>query len=133
MVQIGSTPGIDVRHQVQHPVPLQHALSSFDGDVVPRLDIDLSIDLDVRVDHDHVAHFAGANVMHVAHARRLAQRLADRGDFLFVDRTVHQVVQCIPAEAPAHLRHHEADDERGDRIEDRIPRQVADDAQAHHE
>jgi hypothetical protein len=76
-----------------------------------------AVDLDVGVDHNHVAHLARAHVVHAADTRGLQQRLADGLTSSFVHRAVHQVVQRVPAEAPAHLGHHEADDQRRDGVQ----------------
>jgi hypothetical protein len=40
---------------------------------------------------------------------------------LVVDGAVHQGMQRVSAEAPVHLGDHEAYDQRGNRIEDRVP------------
>ena len=77
MVQIRALPRVHVGHQVQHAVPLHHAAASLHGDVVPRLHGELRVHLDVRVGHDHVAHLAGAHIVHIAHAGSLGQRAAD--------------------------------------------------------
>ena len=61
-------------------------------------------------------------------ARGFEQGVANRLDFLLVNGAVHQVVQGIPAEAPAHFGDHEPHDQRGDRVQDRVAGQVADDA-----
>lgn len=124
-----------MRHEVEHAVPLQHPLPGCDRDVMASLDADGGIHFEVRVHHDHVAHLAGAHVVHVANAFGFGfgEHATDRLDLPLVDRVVHQVMQRIPAEAPSHLGHHEADDERRDRVEDRVAGQVADDADADHQ
>ena len=92
MVQIGSFPWVNMRHQIQDAVALQDVLAGEDGDVVAGFDGDVGVDLDVRVHHDHVAHFAGVYVMNIANAGGVEQSLANRGDFLLVHGAIHQVV-----------------------------------------
>ena len=133
MVQVGLAPRVHMGHEVEHPVALQHALARQHRNVMARLDGEGRIHLQMGVHHNHVAHLARAHIVHAAHARRLQQRLANGLHFLFVHRSVHQVVQRIPAKLPAHLGHHEAHDERGNGVQDGITRQVARNADAHHQ
>ena len=118
MVRIGPAPGTEVRHQVEHAVALHHALAGRRGNVVPGFDRHRGIDFEMRIDHDLVAHLAGADVVQGMNAGRLDQCGPDGLDFLVVDRAVHKIVHRIPRKAPPHLGAHEADDERGDRVED---------------
>ena len=64
---------------------------------------------------------------------RGGQRGVNGLDLVGLDRAVHQIVDRIPAEGPAHAGHQEADDQRRDRIEQGIAGQVARDAQSHHQ
>ena len=119
-------------HQVEHAVALQHPLARCDRDVIAGLDADRGINLEVRIDDDHVAHLAGSHIVNVADARCLDQRSTYRLDLGLIGRAVHQIVQRIPAKRPAHPGDHEADDQRSDRVQDGVARQVADNADAHH-
>ena len=85
------------------------------------------------VDHDHVAHLAGAHVMHAHHPRGPEQGGLDGGHLDFIDRAVHQVVHGIPGKSPAHPGDHQADDQRGNRVKDGVASQAADDAHTHHQ
>ena len=110
---------------------LQHPLPRRDGDVVAGLDIDRGIQLDVRVNDDHVAHLARANVVDATHAGCFDKGAADGLDLLLVHGSVHEVVQRIPTELPAHFGDHESHDQCGDWIQDRVARQVSADPDAH--
>ena len=71
--------------------------------------------------------------MHAQHTGRAAQRAGDGLDLLLVGGAVGQVTQCIPGKAPAHATDHEADDQRGYRVQDGVAQQVAAYAQCHHQ
>lgn len=87
----------------------------------------------MHVDQDQIAGLARAQVVQVEHAGRGEQRRADRLHVLGVGRAVHQIVQRVPAERRAHFHDHPADDQRGDRIEQRIAEQVAHDPASDHQ
>ena len=79
-----------------------------------------AIDLDVRIDQNHVAHMARAHIVQTQHLRRGAYQ---RGDLLVVGLirgAVHQRVQRIPSEFAAHAQHKQANHQRGDRVEHRV-------------
>ena len=88
-------------------------------------DRDGGVNLQVSVDDDQVAHFSRVQVVNVADAGSLEQRLANRRDFDRIRRSIHQVVQGPPSERPAHFGNEKADDERRDRIENRVTGQIA--------
>lgn len=133
MVQIRPPPRVHVRHQVEHAVALQHTVARRHRNVVTGLHADLGIDFDVRVNHDHVTHLARPNVVHATDAVRLLQRAPNGLNLLLVDGTVHQVVQGVPAKSPVHPGHHEANNQGGNRVKNRVTGQVADDADSHHQ
>ncbi len=110
-----------------------HASTRRDSDFVPLLDRQIGIDLQMHINEDHVPHLARAQIMYAEYARRRAQRFSYGLHLSIVGRPVHQVVQCIPTERPAHFHHHAADDQRGDRIQQRIAGKVADNAQCNNE
>ena len=91
-------------------------------------DGELAVDFEMYVGQDHVARLARLQVVHAEHAGRGEDFGGDAGDLFLVGGAVGQVVQGIPGESPAHARDHEADDERGDRVEQREAEQVAGDA-----
>ena len=120
-------------HQAQHRMGLHDTAARLDGDVVTRLDAEGGLDLQMHIGRDQVAHAAGAQLMHPDDAGRGGQRGVNGLDLVGLDRAVHQIVDRIPAEGPAHAGHQEADDQRRDRIEQGIAGQVARDAQSHHQ
>lgn len=99
MVQVRPPPGIDVRHQVEHAMPLHHALAGQHSNVMSGLERHRGIDFEMCIDHDHFAHFAGADVVHGRDARRLDQLSPDGLDLLFVNGPVHQIMHRIPCKA----------------------------------
>ena len=52
MVQIGTAEWVNVRHQIQHPMPLQYAPSCRDSDVMTGFDVNVGTYLEVRVNDD---------------------------------------------------------------------------------
>lgn len=82
----------------------------------------------MRVDERRVAHLAGAQIVHVAHAGRRRQQRADLGGVGLVEGAVGQILQRVIAERPTHARHHETDDRRRDRVEQTHAGETADDA-----
>ena len=91
------------------------------------LDRDISVDVDVSIHHQHIAHLAHAQIMAAAHPRGCRNGGADRLRFLIIGRLVHQIMQ-LPSEGPAHFRDHQTDDQCCDGIRDRIAHEVADNA-----
>jgi hypothetical protein len=55
VIEVGPSPGVDVRHEVEDAMALSHTSARLHGDVVTRFDAERGVDLDVRIDHDHVA------------------------------------------------------------------------------
>ena len=77
MVQIGPSPWVDMGHQIQDAMTLQDSLPRRDGNVMAGLDADRSVDLEVRIDNNHVAHLARTNVVDANDSRCFDQRTAD--------------------------------------------------------
>src|ERR1019366_3142226 len=125
MVEIRLAEGIDMRHQVQYTMALQYALSCGDSDIVPRLYGDGSIDLQMCIDDDQIAHLSSAQIVQAVDARRLQQRRTDGLHFEGVRRAIHEVVQGLPSESPSHFPNEKADDERRNGIQDGITGQIA--------
>ena len=65
--------------------------------------------------------------MRAEHARGGEDGFTDRSDFGVVGSAVHEVMQGVPGKGPAHLADHTADDQCGDRVEDGVTSEVADD------
>src|SRR5450631_3687712 len=63
MVEVGPAPRIDMRHHVQDSMSPQDPLTGKNGNVVAGLHADRRVNLDMRVDDDHVAHLARMNVV----------------------------------------------------------------------
>ena len=118
-------------HDLRHG--FEHRIACGQRDVVAGAHIERTVDFDVDVDQDHVAHAPGAHVVQAEHLRRGADDLLDARVVGLVGRAVHQIVQRIPGELPAHAQHEQADDERGDGIENRITEQAATDARERHQ
>ncbi len=74
VVQIRALERVHMTHEIQHAVPLQHASSSRHGDFVARFDGQVCIDLDVRINHDKIAHLARTQVVHISDAGRFNER-----------------------------------------------------------
>ena len=85
------------------------------------------------IDHDHVAHLAGAHIVDAMHAGVSFKRTMISSILILRGGAIHQVIERIPAEFPAHLGHHQAHDQGGPRVEQRKPHQVAHNAQSHHQ
>ncbi len=119
-----------MRHDVEDAMSLHDLAAGFDGDVMPGFDAECGVDFQVHIHQEHVAHLAGSQVMNAGDARCLEQGLADRFDLVVVGSAIHQVMQGVPGELPAHLAHHESDNRCCDRVQDRIASEVADDPDA---
>lgn len=91
-------------------MPFDDALSGIDCKVVPRLDALFWLDFNVCIDNNQVAHLARTQFMNAENAGCFQNRFANRLNFFIVSRTIHQVVQGIPAKRPAHFANHESDD-----------------------
>ena len=107
---------------------LHDAIPGRHGNVMPGLDANRCIHLDMGIDDDNVAHFARAHVVDTEHARCLPQRVENTPDLLIIDCPIHEVMQRIPTELPAHLGHHKSHDERCNWIQNRKTRQIANNA-----
>ena len=90
VIQIRPPIRINMRHDIQHAVMTHDPISCFDRDVVAGLDADAAVDLDMRIDHNHVAHLARAQIVHAVDAACGKQGLAYRIDFARVDGVIDQ-------------------------------------------
>ena len=91
---------VDVRHQVEHAMLFNTRCRTFDGDVVAGLDGLRASTSMCAVDDDHVAHLACAG-----RAPRTPGVRGSSGGMrctFIVRRTIHQVVQRVPVQTPAH-------------------------------
>ena len=91
MAQIGPSQWVDMGHQIQDAMALQDPLPRRDGNVVAGFDADRSVDLEVRIDNNHVAHLARTNVVDAYDARCFVQRTADGRDLLLVHGAIHDM------------------------------------------
>ena len=76
MIQVWAAPRVDMGHQVEYAVSLHDQLARSNGNAMTGLDADARVHLDVRVDDDHVAHFAGMHIVNAANPRCFLQRLS---------------------------------------------------------
>ena len=133
MVKVGPLPRVQVGHEVEHAVVLHDTVAGLYRDVVGLLHRQRGQHLQVGIDHDHVAHFAGAHIVHAVHAGGVEQGLVNGRHFFFVHSAVHQVVHGFPGELPAHFGDHEAHDQCRNGVQNGVASQVANDAQGHHQ
>lgn len=119
-------------HHIQYMMPLHDALARLHGDLVAFLEGQPDVDFQMSVDHAP-PHFSGTKIVCALNASDDQQGALDRGAVVLVNAPVQHLAQGAPAEAPAHSGHHEAHDGRGDPAKYRLPQQVADDANTHHQ
>ena len=66
MVPIRAFIRVNMRHHVDNPVPLQDAVAGRHRYIMPLFHTQGGIHFQVRVHHNHVTHFAGTHIVHIA-------------------------------------------------------------------
>lgn len=125
--------GIDVCHEIKGSVGAQDARARVDGDAVGLADGHESIDLDVGIDQEKVAHFAGLDVMRAKDAGGSKKGLANALDLVLVGGAVHEVVQGVPRKSPSGPSDDGSDDDGGDGVEKGVAHKASQKAQKNDE
>lgn len=95
------------------------------------LDRDNSVDVDVNIDHQHIAHLSCAQIVVPAHPRGYQNGSADRLSFLVIGGLGPSGDTALPSRTVSPFEHHGPNDERHHRIEQRISHQIVDNAATH--
>src|SRR5690625_2725309 len=100
--------GIEVRHDVEHRFLLHDPSPGLGGNFMAGLDGEIAVHFEVDLDPDHVTHLARLEAMDAQYTGRFQQQDADAGFGVRINAAVHEIVESIVEEAPAHTRDHQA-------------------------
>src|SRR5689334_14177482 len=102
------------------------------GNIVTFRDREAAIDLQMDIGEDHVARLAGLQFVHPENTWGRPDFGGDPLDLLLGGCAVHQVMECIPEELPAHFDDHETNDQCGYGVEDCESKKIASDTDSDH-